>query len=174
MGGDLTVVDGAPGQGTTVRLSLVTAEEAATGSSPQVAADDERAAPELRGLRIPLADDNEDIRYAMTTLLTFYGAKVVEASDGAEAVALCERAAFDVILMDVRMPRLDGLEATRKLRQLGSRVPIIALTGDAVLEHRRECLAAGCSAYVAKPVDLEQLFAVINELRRAGVEPARR
>jgi PAS domain S-box-containing protein len=163
MGGDLAVSEGAPGQGTTLRLSLARGPEVPLRSSSSMPADGDLAPSQLRGLRLLLADDNEDIRIVMTTLLGGLGAEVIEASDGIEAVAMCEREAIDLVLMDVRMPRLDGLGATRELRKLGVRVPIIALTADAVLQHSRECLAAGCSAHVAKPVDFDRLVAVIHQ-----------
>ena len=165
MGGELRVKDGAPGHGTTVRLTLVRGTQAPPRSSPRVAAGE--VAAELSGLRLLLAEDNEDIRFAMSMLLTSMGAEVLEASDGSEAVAICQREPVGLVLMDVRMPRLDGLEATRELRKQGVRVPIIALTADAVLKHRQECLAAGCSAHVAKPVDFDRLIAVIRELWQA-------
>ena len=114
-----------------------------------------------------MAEDNPDIRVSTTALLTHLGAEVVEAVDGLEAVDLCRREAFDLVLMDVRMPRLDGLEATRALRKYGVGVPIVALTADAVHEHRQECLAAGCSAHVSKPIDVNRLIAIIHEMASA-------
>jgi signal transduction histidine kinase/CheY-like chemotaxis protein len=163
MGGELAVTEGAPGVGTTVRLTLPGATEPSVGSRPGASAAG-GAIPELRGLRVLLADDNEDLRCAMAALLTPLGVDVIEACDGVEAVAIARREALDLVLMDMRMPRLDGIDATRQLRELGLRVPIIALTADAVLEHRRECLAAGCTAHVAKPVDFDALVDVIQEL----------
>jgi signal transduction histidine kinase/CheY-like chemotaxis protein len=168
MGGDLAIVGGAPGKGTTLRLSLPTASRTARARPEPVEADgpdsSKPLSSELRGLRLLLAEDNPDIRIATTALLRCVGAEVVEAADGFEAVGLCTRDAFDVVLMDVRMPRLDGLEATRALRGLGVVVPIVALTADAVLEHRDECLAAGCSAHVPKPVDIDHLIGMIRGL----------
>jgi signal transduction histidine kinase/CheY-like chemotaxis protein len=164
MGGDLAVVAGAPGKGTTLRLSLVTAGGTAARSNPRMRVASRAGSSELSGLRLLVAEDNPDIRLSTTALLTHLGAEVVEAADGLEAVDLCTREAFDVVLMDVRMPRLDGLEATRALRKHGVGVPIVALTADAVQEHREECLAAGCSAHVAKPVDVDRLVAIIHEM----------
>ena len=66
------------------------------------------------------------------------------------------------------MPELDGLEATRQLRRAGVRVPVVALTADAVEEHRKECLAAGCDDHIAKPVDLAHLLEVVRGLSRRG------
>jgi CheY-like chemotaxis protein len=164
MGGDLAVSAGGLGVGTTVRLSLVREKESSPRSSPRPAEDGFMTA-ELRGLRVLLAEDNEDVRSSTTEILTILGATVIEATDGIEAVALCERErhTIDVVLMDMRMPRLDGIEATRELRKQGFPVPIIAVTADAILEHRKECLAVGCSAQVTKPVDVDELIAVIRE-----------
>ena len=81
--------------------------------------------------------------------------------DGRAAVTRALGDAFHTVLMDVRMPGLDGLEATRQLRTRGSRVPIVALTADAMIEHRAECFAAGYDDYLAKPVDYAQLVDVV-------------
>jgi CheY-like chemotaxis protein len=120
----------------------------------------------LGGLRILVAEDNQDIREATVLLLELYGAKVAEARDGIEAVELASRQPFDVVLMDMRMPRLDGVGATRQLRQLGLSIPVIALTADAVDEHRDECLRAGCNAHLVKPVDSDLLVAVVDKLSK--------
>jgi signal transduction histidine kinase/ActR/RegA family two-component response regulator len=173
MGGDLAVVAGAPGKGTTLRLTLVPATESHARSNPRMRVASPVASSELSGLRLLLAEDNPDIRVSTTALLTHLGAEVVEAVDGVEAVDLCAREVFDLVLMDVRMPRLDGLEATRMLRKQGVGVPIVALTADAVHEHRQECLAAGCSAHVAKPIDVDRLIAIIREMAPAPLAPSR-
>ena len=68
--------------------------------------------------------------------------------------------------MDVRMPELDGLEATRQLRRAGMRTPIVALTADAVEEHREECLAAGCDDCVTKPIEVARLLEVVRSFVR--------
>ena len=149
-----------------MRLTLVTAGETAARSNPRMRVARRVGSSELCGLRLLLAEDNPDIRLSTTALLTHLGAEVVEAADGLEAIDLCTREVFDVVLMDVRMPRLDGLEATRALRKQGVGVPIVALTADAVQEHREECLAAGCSAHVAKPIDADRLVALIHEMAR--------
>jgi signal transduction histidine kinase/ActR/RegA family two-component response regulator len=120
----------------------------------------------LGGLRILLAEDNQDIREATVLLLELYGARVAEARDGLEAVEMASRQPFDVVLMDMRMPRLDGVGATRRLRELGLSIPVIALTADAVDEHRDECLRAGCNAHLVKPVDSELLVAIVDKLSK--------
>jgi CheY-like chemotaxis protein len=119
---------------------------------------------ELAGKRILVAEDHADIREATRCLLAILGAHVREARDGVEAVELASREPFDLVLMDVRMPRLDGLAATRRLRQLGVRVPIVALTADGPSEHGDECLGAGCDRQLAKPLDAGLLVTLLAEL----------
>ena len=91
---------------------------------------------------------------------------MVGANDGEHAVERASQDWFDVVVMDVRMPRLDGLSAIRQLRALGLRSPILALTADAVREHREECLAAGCDAYATKPIDIDALCNLVEQLGR--------
>jgi signal transduction histidine kinase/CheY-like chemotaxis protein len=162
MGGDLLVRNSAPGVGTTMclRLPAHDAPPAQTRSLPSAAT----RLLDLQGLRLLLAEDNADIRQAMTELIARLEGEVVAVCDGREAVEQASDGAFDVLLMDVRMPGMDGLEATRLLRARGFSRPIIALTGDAVSEHRTECIAAGCSAYVTKPVNFAKLIHLIREL----------
>jgi CheY-like chemotaxis protein len=91
------------------------------------------------------------------------GATVGDASGGAEAIERWRAASYDAVLMDVRMPEVDGIEATRRLRAMGVTVPIVALTADAVSEQRAECLDAGCTGYLVKPIELAQLVAALGE-----------
>jgi CheY-like chemotaxis protein len=119
-------------------------------------------------LRILVAEDHEDVRATNVELLRRAGAIVCEAANGREAIDAARAANFDAILMDIRMPEIDGIEATRRLRAAGLKVPIIALTADAVAEQRTECLRAGCSGYLAKPLDLAQLVTLlVDPLSRA-------
>ena len=89
------------------------------------------------------------------------------AADGIEAIDAVEDTRFDAILMDVRMPWLDGIEATRRLRGSGLDIPIVALTADAVPAQRAECMRAGCSGYLSKPLDLAQLVTLLAASRAA-------
>ncbi len=115
------------------------------------------------GARILLAEDDPVTQEVMVELLRPLGIVVDVAGDGLRAVELAQANAYDLVLMDMQMPRLDGLEATRELRR-GSRnagVPIVALTANAFREDRARCLAAGMSDFLAKPAEPRQLFELL-------------
>jgi CheY-like chemotaxis protein len=120
--------------------------------------------PVQRPLRVLLVDDNAINRLLGERLLVREGHSVRVSSDGVDALALLEAGRFDVILMDVQMPTLDGLEVTRRLRARGDRTPVIALTANAVLGVREACLEAGMNDYVAKPIELVTLRAALLRL----------
>jgi PAS domain S-box-containing protein len=118
------------------------------------------------GLRVLLAEDNPVNQQLALALLRKHGAAVTLAADGREAVKAFESESFDVILMDVQMPELDGLEASRLIRSReapGARVPIIALTARAMAGDREACLAAGMDSYVPKPIRAAELLNAINQ-----------
>jgi CheY-like chemotaxis protein len=131
-------------------------------------------APSVRGSRILLAEDNEANRRVITLLLGRVGAELVVAANGRDAIeeAVAARDAgrpFDVILMDMQMPVLDGFEATRKLRDEGFSQPILALTAYASVEDRQECLRFGCDDHLIKPIDSSRLLESISRhVARAG------
>lgn len=172
MGGTLDVVASEPGVGTTFRLALPATE--ADAPRPAVTPSTVVRDHDLRGLRILVVEDHDDVRATTVELVRRAGAIVSEASDGKQAVDAVNGAALDAILMDIRMPKMDGIEATRRLRASGLTMPIIALTADAVPEQRTECMSAGCSGYLAKPLDLAQLVTLLAELvRPAALSPRR-
>jgi signal transduction histidine kinase/ActR/RegA family two-component response regulator/HPt (histidine-containing phosphotransfer) domain-containing protein len=118
-------------------------------------------------LHLLLAEDNPVNQRLAVLLLGKLGHRVAVASDGAEAVAMQAATPFDAILMDMQMPVLDGLEATRAIRAAaapGSRVPIIALTANAMQGDRERCLAGGMDGYLSKPVDPALLRRELNRL----------
>jgi signal transduction histidine kinase/ligand-binding sensor domain-containing protein/CheY-like chemotaxis protein len=141
----------------------------------------------LEMLRVLLAEDNLVNRQLAVRLLEKRGIKPVVVGDGREALAVLERQSFDLVLMDVQMPEMDGLEATAAIREkeakTGAHLPIIAMTAHAMKGDRERCLAAGMDAYVAKPIHVEELFEAMEavmttsgrgdeELVAAGVEDA--
>jgi CheY-like chemotaxis protein len=131
-----------------------------------------RAAQPRRHLRVLLAEDNPVNQTLATILLEKEGHQVVLAATGKEALAALERQPFDLVLMDVSMPEMDGLEATQAIRQQeqgsGRHLPIIALTAHAMKGDRERCLAAGADGYVSKPLQPYELYQTID----AAVPPA--
>jgi signal transduction histidine kinase/CheY-like chemotaxis protein/HPt (histidine-containing phosphotransfer) domain-containing protein len=121
-----------------------------------------------RPLRILLVEDNNVNQRLASHLLALHGHQVVLAGDGRQAVALTEREAFDLVLMDVQMPEMDGLEATaciRRREQGGPRrLPIVAMTAFAMKGDRERCLEAGMDGYIAKPIQAEELYRALAEM----------
>ena len=117
------------------------------------------------GKRILLVEDNAINREVAVSLLTGSGLKVDVANNGREAVNMVENSHYDLILMDVQMPVMDGMEATRLIRtRLNKKdVPILAMTANVFVEDRRACLEAGMNGFVAKPVEPEILFRTVAE-----------
>lgn len=116
----------------------------------------------LAGRRILMAEDTLDTSRFIATVLQGAGAEVVAVDNGRDAVDSALNDPFDVILMDVRMPELDGLTATRQLRQLGYDRPIVAFTSLAGAEHRRKCLVAGCDEHLALPSEPKRIVDVVS------------
>lgn len=158
LGGSLRLAWSAPGEGS--RFDLEVPVTFATFVAPAPAP--QHAAKPLTSLRVLLADDNADILALYTELLQTEGADVTAASDGAAAYHLAQGGNFDVVLMDVHMPVMSGLEAARRLRGGGYAGPLLALTADVASDHRAECLAAGYSDFISKPVDYDELVAAIR------------
>ena len=151
-----------------VRLPLQLAEEDATTEvgDPAIAETDGAA-------RVLIVDDHPTNREVARLMLAPLGCEIFEAVDGVEAVEMSSASPFDLILMDVRMPRMDGLAATRAIRALGGdhiHTPILAVTADAMPEDAARCLAAGMNGHVAKPLTHARLFAAIDAVMGANVE----
>ena len=117
-------------------------------------------------MRILVVDDDRAVRDSLRRSLQFNGYDVETASDGAEALARVPTARPDAIVMDVMMPRLDGLEATKALRAAGSDLPILVLTARDAVGDRVDGLDAGADDYLTKPFALEELLARLRALTR--------
>jgi CheY-like chemotaxis protein len=147
-----------------VLLDLLRSLSAARPAAPVAAA----PAPTLaRRLRVLVAEDNVVNQKVATSILTRAGYRCDVAANGLEAVAAQERVVYDVVLMDVQMPEMDGLEATRIIRERerGRRhTHIIALTADARAEDSARCLAAGMDSYLSKPFRPALLLELLAKL----------
>jgi len=131
---------------------------------------DAEARSQLGSLNILIAEDNFSNLKLLTRMLETWGQRVTIAADGREAVCLVERQMFDVILLDLQMPELDGLEAAAAIRQIETktqkRTPIVALTAHVGPEFREQCLAAGMDDYLTKPLQPRKL---LNALRTVTI-----
>jgi PAS domain S-box-containing protein len=121
----------------------------------------------LRGVRVLLVEDSPDSRDYFVQVLELAGVEVEVAANGLEAVAK-GRDDFALILMDVQMPLLDGIAATERLRELGCRTPIVALTAHALAGERERCLHAGCNAHVTKPILPDALLSLVDGIVTSG------
>jgi signal transduction histidine kinase len=161
LGGTLILLHSAAGEGSTFRLTLTPLEDAEP-TEPAPAPADEKTVTGIEGLRVLLAEDHRDLHAALRAQLEQAGAKVESVHDGREAVERVQAGVFDVVLMDLRMPNMDGLQATRALRNQGYDLPIIALTADPATLRRAEALTAGCDACLSKPFKADDLISAIR------------
>ncbi|MBK8325490.1 MAG: response regulator [Betaproteobacteria bacterium] len=126
---------------------------------------------EILSMHVLLVEDNIINERVATAMLEKRGCRVSVAHDGEEALAACESRTFDAVLMDMQMPVMDGLEATRRLREREAalrhaRTPVLAMTANAMEEDREACLAAGMDDFLAKPIRPDELFARLERLAR--------
>ena len=173
MSGEIQVTS-RPGQGTRFQVWLPGAE---TGDAPTVGAGvwtAQTGGSRLAGLRILVAEDNEINRLVLEQMLTAEGAQVGLAEHGRGALEAvgADGAAWDAVLMDVQMPEMDGLEATRRILERAPELPIIGQTAHAMAEELDQCRAAGMVGQVSKPIAYEDLVAtVLLHARHRGREP---
>ncbi len=170
MGGDITV-DSRVGEGSCFSFVIPLARPLATEGAAARAAgptSEQQLRSRHGGVRVLLAEDEPINREVSRGLLEVAGLRVDVAEDGAEAVELASRNDYALILMDLQMPRLNGLDATRSIRALPGRTatPILALTANAFDDDRRACLAAGLDDHIGKPVVPEDLYSKVLKWMR--------
>jgi PAS domain S-box-containing protein len=156
MGGDITL-ESEPSAGASFAVTLALATAAANSNT---ARSTDAATVAANGLNILIAEDNAVNRKLIALMLEALGHTCTFAEDGEKAVALAAHGGFDVVLMDVQMPVIDGIEAARRIRALGTEaahVPVIAVTANAMSGDREKYLAAGMDGYVSKPITIAAL-----------------
>jgi signal transduction histidine kinase/CheY-like chemotaxis protein len=172
LGGDLQLTYSEPGRGSVFTFNvkaerapgspmLTTYEQSLEAKAPGLAAVP-KANAALSGIHILVVDDTADNRSLLTKFLEGAGANVECACDGTEGIQKALSAKYDVVLMDIQMPGLDGLQATTLLRQKSYKGPILALTAHAMKQDKERCLDAGCNDHLTKPVRREQLIRSIE------------
>jgi PAS domain S-box-containing protein len=174
MGGDIVVRDAAGG-GSVFEVTLPL-PRSADRERPAPASPPSSGEGRWTDKRILLVEDNDVNRYAAAKMLEALGVGIDEAEDGEAAVRLAATGRYDLILMDVQMPRLDGLEATRRIRASDGpnrTTPIVALTANAFVEDVERCRAAGMDAHLAKPIRAATLRAAVGGIFLSGAATER-
>ncbi len=170
MGGDI-VVRSTPGRGSVFTLTFL-ADPASDTDTVQTSGKREPSAVRLRDARVLLTDDNAINRQVVRLFLQPQGALITEAANGREALDALERQPFDLVLLDVHMPVMDGVETIghiRRSREAWRDIPVIALTADAMTGDRERLMSLGLNGYVSKPIDQSDLLTVIGRVLGAPV-----
>lgn len=158
LGGDVRLVKSSLGKGSTFAVQIPVDSSV---KKPKRLREDLDSPALLASKSILVVDDVEENRLLIHRILSKKGAKLTLATNGEEGLSKALTENYDLILMDIQMPIMDGYTATRRLRQAGYHKPIIALTAHAMKDDRERCLAAGCTGYLTKPVHVETLVEMI-------------
>ena len=175
LGGDLVVCHSEIGKGSTFTLTVPTGCVAA--SDPTALAIELAQRPEnvqytkppvdsLKGMKILIVEDSDDIVALVLHLLRSQGALVDSAENGEKAIQSCHNNQYDLVLMDIQMPVLDGIQAMKKLRQEGYLAPIVAMTAQALNGKRQQHLDQGFTDYISKPIDFQHLQSLAQQYKR--------
>lgn len=176
MGGDISVVS-EKGAGSTFSFTFKATDVAPKGRQDDDAAKSESSAPsqgaEFAGVRILLTDDHPINRRVVRLMLMPERCEITEASNGEEVLDLLDKQSFDIVLLDIHMPVMDGVETIRRIRtssQPWRDIPVIALTADAMSGDRERYIALGMTDYVSKPVDKTSLLSSMTKILSPGTE----
>ena len=172
MGGDIVAIS-QPGQGSCFTLTLTTALCGAPAQAPAALAERPVSSANNPAWHVLVAEDNPVNRKVLGTMLRHLGHDVSFAEDGVQAVAMVREGCFDLVLMDIHMPNMDGLDSARAIRALPderSRTPIIAVTADVMNEAQQRSMEAGMDDFIAKPIEPKRLQAIMTacKARDAG------
>ena len=155
-------VDSEEGRGTTFYFTLPLNNEPI--NEPDSMSDSTFQQTSLKGKSILLVEDDPTSQEYMKAILEPTGAEIIVSDSGENALEeIYKHKTYDIILMDVRLPGIDGLEVTREIRKKGNKIPIIAQTAHAMGEDRQKCLKAGADDYISKPIEMEQLLTLIHK-----------
>ncbi|MCM2281833.1 MAG: ATP-binding protein, partial [Bdellovibrionaceae bacterium] len=177
LGGDVRLVRSEVGGGCQFSITIdagathgeFTIQDASSLEGPMARPEASVVLPKIKDVRVLLAEDSPDNQAIVSHFLKMAGANVEIANDGIEAIDKALHSSFDVVLMDIQMPRLDGIGATIQLRSLGYRTPIIALTAHALKDQRERSIRAGCNEHLTKPISRRALLETIARFTRTRV-----
>lgn len=179
MGGGITVAS-RPGEGSVFEVlidvgslegvRMISSDEAAKALRSQQRAAANQGIASVRAGKILIVDDTPANIQLLRVVCSKAGLTVETAENGQIAVDMATQTQYDIILMDMQMPVMDGYSATEELRKRGVTTPIVALTGNALEEDRRRCFDVGCTAFLAKPVNIDNLIQLLQELHGVGEE----
>ena len=159
-----------------ILTARTTGAGAAAGPQPRRAHGGDAAAPQAGRVRVLLVEDNAVNQMVAEAMLERRGFEVVVAVNGREGVELFQRGRFDLVLMDIQMPEMDGFEALAAIRAFeegtGRRTPVVALTAHALKEDRERCRAAGMDDYLSKPIEAPRLYEIIRSVLDGPLTPA--
>ncbi|MDZ7796024.1 MAG: response regulator [Candidatus Marinimicrobia bacterium] len=138
-----------------------------SNTEKEISFESEKAKSRVKALKILIVEDDEASRYYISLIVNDVGSEILEAETGTDAIELCRNNKdIDLILMDIKMPGMDGYEATRRIREFNKEVVIITQTAYGLAGDREKAIESGCNDYIAKPVNIDDLFALIQKYFR--------
>jgi len=164
LGGDVELVETEVNRGSTFRFCFPVTPIKVSSKETEDMSDDKESKLALQGRKVLLVDDSEDIQDLVQFVLTEHGVNVKVAESGNDGFELARSDDFDMILMDIQMPDLDGYQTTALIRNHGYRRPIVALTAHAMRSEKEKALRSGFTDYLTKPIDFHKLMNVIERL----------
>jgi PAS domain S-box-containing protein len=170
LGGDVVLQKSDEGGGSTFLVTIMDGAVRAMKSLPSIVSAEARVPNvveverDLENLHVLLVEDSPDNQQLIWRILTKKGAKIEIAENGAEGLSMALKGHYDIVLMDIQMPLMDGYTATHRLRERGFSKPILALTAHAMSEVRQKCLQVGCNDHLPKPINAVDLVSAVRKL----------